>query len=113
MNHFKEGKYSFNSNNSNKIELLSMNSLDNNKIPLFNLFKPNNKFFEKFLLSLQQNTLLNKRLMLQRSNNPFPGQHTNFIQNPDKYNFKNKGIIYKKLNIIPSNKTYLISKIIY
>ena len=107
MNHFKEGKYSFNSNNSNKIELLSMNSLNNNKIPLFNLFKSNNKFFEKFLLSLQQNTLLNKRLMLQRSSNPFPVQHTNFIQNPDKYNFKNKGIIYKKLNIIPSNKTYL------
>ena len=102
MNNFIAGKYSFNSNNLNKSEFPLLNNYDNNKIPLF---KPNKKFFEKFFLSFPYSSLLlNNKATLQGNNNPLHLQGSNSVQKTNKYNSKNKGIIYKKLNIISSNK---------
>ena len=101
MNNFIADKYSFNSNNLNRIEFPSMNNYDRIKIPLF---KPNKKFLEKFFLSFPHNSLLRNKVSLQGNNNPFHLPESNNSQKSSKWNLNNKGIIYKKLNILSSNK---------
>ena len=106
MNNFKAGKYSFNSNNLNRIEFPLMNNYNNNKIPLF---KPNKKFLEKFFLSFPHNSILNNKVPLQKNNYPFHLQESNSVQNTHKYNLNSKDIIYKRLNIVSSTKQNLLN----
>ena len=101
MNNFLSGKYSFNSNNLNRIEFPSINNYDNNKIPLF---KQNKRFLEKFFLSFAHNSILNNKVSLHGNNNHFHLIESYNSQNTNKYNLNNKGVIYKKLNIISTNK---------